>query len=211
MDKEMYGQLRTVEQLGYIVSCSQQFRFGVCSLRLLVQSVHLPTFLEVRIETFLTGFAKHLADMSQEDFAEHVDSLITKKKEKDRSAERRCNRFMNEVCSHSYNFSRKHKIAGVLATVTKDDLIAFYDKHVSPASQSRAKFTSHVTGKAALDTQKEAGEEPDVTPESAKQVLMFDKGAVPFPIEGQAADLPEPKVVSIGEYRRSQERYQLQL
>mmetsp|Transcript_7733 Transcript_7733/g.17704 ORF Transcript_7733/g.17704 Transcript_7733/m.17704 type:complete len:1005 (-) Transcript_7733:1461-4475(-) len=210
MDKEMYGQLRTVEQLGYIVSCSQQFRFGVCSLRLLVQSVHPPSFLEVRIETFLTAFTKHLTEMSQEDFAEHVESLITKKKEKDRSSERRCDRFMNEVCSHTYMFSRKHQIAGVLATVTKDDLIAFFHKHVSPASTSRAKFTSHVTGKTALDTEKEAGGELDVTPESARQVLMFDKGAVPFPIEGQSADLPEPKILSIGEYRKTAERYKVQ-
>mmetsp|Transcript_2509 Transcript_2509/g.5998 ORF Transcript_2509/g.5998 Transcript_2509/m.5998 type:complete len:1005 (-) Transcript_2509:110-3124(-) len=210
MDKEMYGQLRTVEQLGYVVSCSQQFRFGVCSLRLLVQSVHPPSFLEVRIETFLTSFTKHLTEMSQEDFEEHVESLITKKKEKDRSAERRCDRYMNEVCSHTNNFSRKHQIAEVLATLTKDDLIAFFLKLVSPASDARAKFTSHVTGKAALDTQKEAGEEPDVTAESATQVLVFQKGAVPFPIEGQATDLPEPQVLSVGEYRKTAERYRLQ-
>jgi len=210
MDKEMYAQLRTVEQLGYVVSCSQQFRFGVCALRLLVQSVHPPSFLEVRVETFLQAFAKHLADMPQEDFAEHVDSLITKKKEKDRSAERRCDRFMNEVCAHTFAFSRKHQVAGVLAGVTKQDLGDFFHRLVSPSSASRAKFTSHVTGKAALDAQKEAGEEPDVSPESARQVLVFDKGAVPFPIEGQPADLPEPKVLSVGEYRKTAERYRVQ-
>lgn len=48
-----------------------------------VESVHAPTFLEVRIETFLQQFEKRLKELSAEDFAEHVDSLTTKKKESD--------------------------------------------------------------------------------------------------------------------------------
>mmetsp|Transcript_26597 Transcript_26597/g.51833 ORF Transcript_26597/g.51833 Transcript_26597/m.51833 type:complete len:1003 (-) Transcript_26597:623-3631(-) len=211
LDKEMYGQLRTIEQLGYVVSAAQIFRFNFASLRLLVQSVHPPSFLEVRIETFLKTFSTHLEGMSDADFAEHVESLITKKKEKDRSAERRCERFMNEVCSHTYVFNRKHQVAEVLATLSKADLVAFFLEHISPASDKRKKFSSHVTGKQAIDAAAAAGGEVDVTAESAGQVLIFAKGAVPFPTDGNAdTELPEPTVVSISEYRTKAECYTTQ-
>ena len=206
MDKEMYAQLRTVEQLGYIVSCAQVFKWNVAGLRLLVQGVKSPSFLEVRIETFLTNFTKYLEEISEEDLKEHIDSLITKKREQDRSSERRCERFMTEVCSHRYVFDRRFKVIDYLESVTKADLIDFFNKHVSPSSSTRKKLTCHVVGKHALDAQAAAGEEPDVTPESASNVLIFPKGAVPFPIDG-SANLPEPNVMSLVSFREGVQRY----
>ena len=47
MDKEMYAQLRTVEQLGYIVAAVETKKWGVCGLKCLVQSVQCP---QVRLE-----------------------------------------------------------------------------------------------------------------------------------------------------------------
>ena len=45
--------------------------------------------------------------MKEADFKEHVQSLITKKSEKDRNVDRHCERLMQELCSHTYLWNRK--------------------------------------------------------------------------------------------------------
>eukprot|EP00960_Hanusia_phi_P023000 679914-Hanusia_phi.AAC.3 len=81
MDKEMYAQLRTVEQLGYIVAAVETKKWGVCGLKCLVQSVQCPQVrwfyprarslthraqhLEVRMENFFKYFEDKLVSSGQ--------------------------------------------------------------------------------------------------------------------------------------------------
>lgn len=48
-----YSQLRTKEQLGYIVFCGARKANGVQGIRIIVQSVKHPAIVEERIESFL--------------------------------------------------------------------------------------------------------------------------------------------------------------
>ena len=137
MDKAMFQQLRTQEQLGYIVNAGTQSKWGVCGLRCLIQSVHPPAFLEARLETFLESFEGKLRELSDEDFAEHVNSLRTKKLEKDRSVDKLGDRLMIEVCSHENIFDRKEQEAAALTALLKSDLVDFFQKHVSASSPDR--------------------------------------------------------------------------
>ena len=137
MDKAMFQQLRTQEQLGYVVNAGVQSRWGVCGLRCLIQSVHAPAFLEARLETFLAAFDGTLAGLSDEDFAEHVNSLRTKKLEKDRSVDKLADRLMIEVCGHERVFDRKEQEAAALTALAKADLVAFFRTHVGAASPER--------------------------------------------------------------------------
>lgn len=48
-----YNQLRTKEQLGYIVFCASRKSNGAQGIRFIVQSAKHPMYVEERIETFL--------------------------------------------------------------------------------------------------------------------------------------------------------------
>jgi insulysin len=137
MDKAMFQQLRTTEQLGYIVNGGTQNKWGVNGLRCLIQSVHSPAFLETRLETFLESFETKLQELSDEDFAEHVNSLRTKKLEKDRSVDKLCDRLMIEICNHENIFDRKEQEGEALTQLLKSDLVDFFQKFVSVKSSSR--------------------------------------------------------------------------
>ncbi len=97
MDREAYAQLRTREQLGYVVSAEAHGRWGVAGVRLVVQSARPPAALEARAEAFLAGFRGTLAAMAPAELAAHAAALATKKLEPDRSLEEAAGRVFYEV------------------------------------------------------------------------------------------------------------------
>jgi hypothetical protein len=178
-DKEAYAQLRTAEQLGYIVAAVPHSKWAVGGVRMIVQSVHAPQYLEGRLEAFLALFEEKLAEMPPEDYAEHVEGLVTKKLEKDRNMQEACRRVMNEVVGHTYEFERRHKEADFLRTLDKAALLAFFRAHVACGSPTRRRLACHVMGKAAVD---EAAPGAAVTPESKSKVVRFAADCDPFPV-----------------------------
>ena len=216
LDKDLYGVLRTQEQLGYVVAGVATNKWQVGGVRFLIQGVMDPEYLEGRLENFLHLFEGKLAALGAEDFAEHVQSLITKKSEKDRNVDRHCERLMTELCSHTYVWNRKELEVKALGEITQQDLVDFFARHLSVKSQTRRRICSHVVGRAALDVLKEAGVEPSVNADSVGKLLAFPPGSVPFPVppaEGEAAEppaLPEPSVTSVAEYKKTSEEYCVQ-
>jgi insulysin len=79
-----FNQLRTDEQLGYIVHTSiKTSGDDVKGLLLLIQSDAFdPIHVESRIEAFLSGFRKRLVDMPDEEFQTNIDSLVVSLLEK---------------------------------------------------------------------------------------------------------------------------------
>ena len=73
-----FDQLRTQEQLGYVVSTSTSIAVSSMALEIKIQSTRAPWYLEERVETFLEQFRDTLAGISQEDFAAKKDGLIIK-------------------------------------------------------------------------------------------------------------------------------------
>jgi insulysin len=73
-----FNQLRTEEQLGYIVHTSvKTMGDHIKGFLLLIQSdAFEPVHVEGRIETFLQGFRKRITDMSDEDFQTNVDAVV---------------------------------------------------------------------------------------------------------------------------------------
>jgi hypothetical protein len=60
--------------------------------------------------------------MKDADFAEHVQSLITKKSERDRNVDRHCERLMQELCSHTFLWNRKQLEVEVLLALKQEEV-----------------------------------------------------------------------------------------
>lgn len=189
-------------------------KWQVGGVRFLIQGVMDPQYLEERLENFLSIFEEKLSGMQAEDFTEHVQSLITKKSEKDRNCDRHCERLMQELCSHTYKWNRKELEVQALSAITQQQLVDFFKQHLSVKSTTRRRIACHVVGRAALDVLKDAGVAATVTETSKNKLLVFPMGSEPFPLpaaEGAPPQtLPEPTMTTIDDYKNKSADYVVQ-
>ena len=105
-DEPAFDQLRTKEQLGYVVFSGVSVNNMWAGYRILIQSEKNPEYLEGRIDAFLTGFEKMLEEMSEEEFEAHKRSLINKRLEKLKNLTQENNRFWDHIVSECYDFEQ---------------------------------------------------------------------------------------------------------
>lgn len=103
-DEPCFNQLRTKEQLGYVVFSGVQFQDTWAGFRVLIQSEKDCRYLEGRIENFLSVFEKQLEEMTDRDFEEHKKAIINKRLAKLKNLGQEDARFWNHIYSDSYDF-----------------------------------------------------------------------------------------------------------
>jgi len=149
LNKPCFHQLRTVEQLGYLVFSGIQHIESSQGVRIIVQStVAAPNKLDERIELFLKRFREDdLENLTEADLRVYIDSLITLKLEKDKRLTQQTNRWWSEIEDRRYQYDRPEREVEALRTVTKVDLLELFDNHISQNAPYRRKFSSQVYGK----------------------------------------------------------------
>jgi insulysin len=103
-DEPCFNQLRTLEQLGYVVFSGPSFSDTWAGYRILIQSEKDCRYLEGRIENFLNTFGETMGEMSEEDFDGHKKSIINKRLAKLKNLGQEDSRFWNHIYSDSYDF-----------------------------------------------------------------------------------------------------------
>lgn len=101
-----FDQLRTKEQLGYIVGSGPMFINAVAGFRVLIQSEKDCEYLESRIDAWLENYAETLKEMSERDFEEHKISLINKRLEKLKNLGQEAGRFWTHVSGETLGFDQ---------------------------------------------------------------------------------------------------------
>jgi len=138
-----YSQLRTKEQLGYIVFSGVRRSNGAQGFRIIVQSDRHPAFLDSRVESFIEGLEESLEALSQEEFQAHVDALATKRLEKPKKLSVRNGRYWSEILSQHFNFERDKVEVNELRKLTLEDVKTFYKDNIAP-SDTRRKLSCYV-------------------------------------------------------------------
>lgn len=84
MSEPAFDQLRTKEQLGYIVHTSfKKLAQNILAVAILIQSSHKdPEYLNDRIESFLLQFHEELLTFSSEKVLSYIEAVIQKLVEK---------------------------------------------------------------------------------------------------------------------------------
>ncbi|KAA8494009.1 Insulin-degrading enzyme [Porphyridium purpureum] len=149
INKPCFHQLRTVEQLGYMVFSGISRVETSQGLRIIIQStVKSPDKLDERIESFLTQFREsELETMSDENMKRYVDSLIAVKLEPEKRLTQQTNAWWAEIGDREYLYDRKFTEGDMLREVTKAELVQFFDDHIASGGKCRRKFRSEVYGK----------------------------------------------------------------
>jgi insulysin len=99
-----FDQLRTKEQLGYIVFSGARASITTYGFRFIIQSEKTAPYLETRIELFLETLAKSIENMSEEDFENNKRSLIVKRLEKPKYLDQETGRHWNQIHTEYYDF-----------------------------------------------------------------------------------------------------------
>lgn len=148
MSKDAFHELRTVQQLGYIVQSSVTYCDYVIGIMFLIQStVADPDKLLCRVDEFLTKFRKeNLENMSQDKFQDFVSSLVLKKTQPDKTLFSRSSRFWGEIYGLYLQFDRRQKQVEQLKLITKKDILEFFDTYLAKGGLKTRRLVSQVFG-----------------------------------------------------------------
>jgi insulysin len=159
-----FTQLRTKEQLGYIVSAFARKTAGsTWGMSIVIQSSKaLPSVLEERCEAWLEAFRRELEDMPAEEMAQEASAVVAQLLEKETKLSQEVSRVWGEILNtegfsdrmRNPSFDRLDRLAQEL-TVTKGSrlktdeqlksrVLAFFDEHFSVKSANRRAMTARV-------------------------------------------------------------------
>ncbi|KAK2749559.1 Insulinase (Peptidase M16) [Onygenales sp. PD_40] len=143
-----FDQLRTQEQLGYVVWSGARYAATTLGYRVIIQSDRTNQYLESRIDAFLTRYAETLNSMTEEEFESHKRSIINKRLEKLKNLNSETSRYWSHIGSEYFDFVQHEKDAETLDTLTKSDMIEFYRQYIDPQSPTRAKLSIYMNAQS---------------------------------------------------------------
>jgi insulysin len=171
-----YNQLRTKEQLGYIVSAFVRKVAGSgWSLAIVIQSsVALPSVLEERSEAWLATFRKELEDMSLSDLEKEAEAVVAQLLERDTKLSQEVSTMWGEILytetlpqtMREPAFDRVERIAEELmvsescepgeekegsrsTALLKDKILSFFDRFLASGASERRALSLRVYSKKA--------------------------------------------------------------
>ncbi|EXJ94318.1 insulysin [Capronia coronata CBS 617.96] len=147
-DEPSFDQLRTKEQLGYVVWSGVRPASVTMGYRVLIQSERDPDYLETRIDAFLLKFKKDFESMTDDEFEGHKRSLINKRLEKLKNLDFETGRLWAYICGEYFNFYQVDRDVAAIRQLTKDDMREFYTQYIDPESPTRAKVSVHLEAQA---------------------------------------------------------------
>ena len=106
-DEPTFNELRTKQQLGYIVQSQSTGTIGSMGFRVLIQSEMDPIYVETRIEAFLDSLQNYIEKMSEEEFEKNKQSLIARKEEKPKNLGEETKRFFTSIIDRYYEFGKR--------------------------------------------------------------------------------------------------------
>lgn len=142
-----FNQLRTQEQLGYLVFSGIMRTEGIEYFRILLQSnVASPAFLNQRVELFVASFRDLVATMEPEIWQKQVNAVVKALLEKPKRESEECMRFWREIVNETYVFDRRQRVAACVAALCKNDLLEFFDTYIAVNGSKRSKLSVHLYG-----------------------------------------------------------------
>ncbi|GES66360.1 a-pheromone processing metallopeptidase Ste23 [Aspergillus terreus] len=166
-DEPAFDQLRSKEQLGYVVWSGARYSATTIGYRVIIQSERTAEYLESRIDAFLSSFRTSLQDMTEEEFEGHKRSVINKRLEKLKNLSSETSRFWTHIGSEYFDFLQSESDAANVRLWTKEDMIEFYNQYIDPASPTRGKLSVH------LNAQSGAHVAPADTKEQKKRLVSL--------------------------------------
>ncbi|WOO81667.1 Putative zinc protease [Vanrija pseudolonga] len=168
------------EQLGHLVKVRVSAVQGsLVRFLVAIQSERDPSLLESRVTQFLDDtLGKLLRDLSAEDLATHVESVVSGLQESTASLYSEAREHWARITDGYYDFDRRATEIAQLRGTTKDELLAFYNSAIHSSSKTRRKLSVRIRSQGLEpDPQGEATYITDIA--AWKDNLVAAERAVP--------------------------------
>lgn len=188
LNKPAFHELRTVQQLGYMVFEGVSEQEGVRGIHVMVQStIADPDELLKRIDTFLVDVRKDVLEpMTEDKFSDYVRALCANKGEPDQNMRRRVRRFLSEINRGLLRFDRAEREIEALRNIGKDEVIKLFDEFIAVGGAQRRKLVVQVYGNAHPFAERKVvpngAEEVDDAVEFRRSCPMHAVVGRPYPV-----------------------------
>ncbi|XP_052184105.1 nardilysin-like [Diospyros lotus] len=147
VDEPLFNQLRTKEQLGYVVECSLRVTYRILGFCFRVQSSEYdPVYLQGRVDNFINSLKELLDGIDDDSFENYRSGLIAKLLEKDPSLQYETNRFWGQIVDKRYMFDFSEKEANELSSIQKKDVIDWYNTYLRQSSPKCRRLAIRIWG-----------------------------------------------------------------
>lgn len=135
LDTPFFTELRTEQQLGYVVSAGFRRYDVLPGLQLSIQSaVHGPATLLERVDAFLATETTDLAAMSDEDFLTIRSGLVARLREADTRLYQRSERFVSNLRDGVPTFDWREQVAAEVEKLDRATMAAFAAEVLAPGT-----------------------------------------------------------------------------
>ena len=190
MREPAFNQLRTEEQLGYIVHTSVKTNGSkIKGLLILIQSDSFePQHVQDRIDVFLEQFRSTLVEMSDDEFQTNVTSVCHNLLEKNKSLGEESSKHWGVIGNQTYRFRRLEEIASFMKELNKEDTLHLYEKFVSAKSPDRCRLAVHIHGMSHCESVSSPVPDGTVLIEDPK-AFRREQSLFPAQVPASVADL----------------------
>ncbi len=130
--------LRTREQLGYVVFAANNTVLRLPGLKFMIESPEKsPLELLSRVDAFLKKYPTLLQVMSEKEYRQSRQGLLSRILERDASLQRRSGRYRNLLALKYYDFSFREKLAKIIRGISKQDMLKFYRQWLLSSQRQR--------------------------------------------------------------------------
>lgn len=127
-----YDELRTKEQLGYVVSALPmriQKNYGV---GFIVQSNEADTaFLQERFNAFYPSARTKIAELSDEEFKRYQQGLLSELLQAPQTISEEMTRYLSDFSQNQFDFATRQKNINALKNLTKEQVLQFFDDAIT--------------------------------------------------------------------------------
>jgi len=139
MDDPIFDQIRTKDQFGYDVHCSERWTYGIMGIIFrVVSNVKSAAQIVERIDKFLLDFRKeNLETMTDDKFLEHLVAVSTQKLEMHNSMSEETDSYYDEIVNGRFQWQVWRDEAIYLRNVTKEGTLKAFDKWLLPSTNRK--------------------------------------------------------------------------
>jgi len=155
-----YADLRTQQQLGYIVFCLVNRKESIIQVSFTVQGTALePLGVVKKIEAFIEAQRDYLQSLSQDAVAKVAGALADAKQSRPQQLAEAVDQRYREISSREFVWDRQSRESAALRQVTKEDVKSIYASYILEGGKKRRRFASLVYGAVHRQQYADAGKE----------------------------------------------------
>ena len=125
---EYFRELRTEQQLGYVVSANNQPVVRRAGITFVVQSPAKGAgYLETATIEFMEGFLTLFGEMSEEEFAQHKAGLIARLLESPKNLGERSQLYWRDIADDHLTFDSRQQMAALVEALDQETMMAFFE------------------------------------------------------------------------------------